>query len=61
MSSQTSWEPDFAAESSRFRKDAAEKGMRLDTYPGGGGFYIDLRTQHAWAEWIRRVVAEQRT
>ncbi|MGY2438578.1 hypothetical protein [Pseudomonas sp. SDO52101_S400] len=59
MSSQTSWEPDFAAESAKFQKDAAEKGMCLDTYAGGGGFYVDQQTQHAWAEWIRRVVAEQ--
>lgn len=59
MPSQKSWEPDFAAESAKFRKDSAEKGMCLDTYPGGGGFYVDQRTQHAWAEWIRRVVAEQ--
>lgn len=61
MSSQTSWEPDFAAESAKFRKDAAEKGMCLDTYPGDGGFYVDQRTQHLWAEWIRRVVAEHWT
>jgi Fe-S cluster biosynthesis and repair protein YggX len=61
MSSQTSWEPDFAAESAKFRKDAAAKGMCLDTYPGGGGFYVDQRTQHAWAEWIRRLVAEHWT
>ena len=59
MSKPNSFEPDFAAESESFRKDAAEKGLCLDTLPGG--FYADQRTQHAWAEWIRRTVTEQRT
>ena len=58
MTERNSVEPDFAAESESFRKDAAEKGLCLNTLPGG--FYTDQRTQHAWADWIRRVVTEQR-
>ena len=59
MSERNSCEPDFAVESEKFRKDAAEKGVCLDTLPGG--FYVEQRTQHAWAEWIRRAVREQQS
>lgn len=59
MSGRNSFEPDFATESEKFRKDAAKKGMCLDTLPGG--FYVEQRTQHAWAEWIRRVVREKKS
>ena len=58
MSRQEIVEPDFAAESEAFQKDATEKGMCLDRLPGG--FYVEHKTQHAWALWIRRAATEQR-
>lgn len=49
-------EPDFAAESVKFQKHAAEQGMCLDRLPGG--FYVEQETQHAWASWIRRAAED---
>ncbi|MCM2362446.1 hypothetical protein [Pseudomonas sp. SR18] len=59
MSEQKSFEPDFAAESEKFQKHAIGAGFSLEKL--AGGFYVDQKTQHAWAEWIRLVAREQRT
>ncbi|NWD44195.1 hypothetical protein [Pseudomonas yamanorum] len=59
MSGQKSVEPDFAVESEKFQKYASGEGLSLERLVGG--FYVDQKTQHAWAEWIRRAATEQRT
>ena len=56
MNKQNCVEPDFAAESVKFQKHAAEQGMCLDRLPGG--FYVEQNTQHAWASWIRRAAED---
>jgi hypothetical protein len=52
MNKQNCVEPDFAAESFKFQKHAAELGLCLDRLPGG--FYVEQKTQSAWASWIRQ-------
>lgn len=49
-------EPDFAAESVKFQKHAAEQGMCLERLPGG--FYVEQKTQSAWASWIRQAAMD---
>ncbi|MGS0546054.1 hypothetical protein ACU8WE_26230 [Pseudomonas parakoreensis] len=56
MNKQNCVEPDFAAESFKFQKHAAELGLCLDRLPGG--FYVEQKTQSAWASWIRQAAMD---
>lgn len=56
MKKQNCVEPDFAVESLKFQKHAAELGLCLDRLPGG--FYVEQKTQGAWASWIRQAAMD---
>lgn len=54
MSAQTKPELDLQAENIAFEREAARLPLSFEKLPGG--FYVDQRTQFAWALWIDRAV-----